>query len=89
MEKTITSLIEKNRDTPYIHKFRVLHIIKGDFQFIAKCFYSYKMMGFAEHHNLITDEQYGGCSQRMVQLVVLHKIMYHEFSHHTMRIRGR
>ena len=83
-KKTVTSLIEKKPGTPYIHKFRVLHIIEGDLQFLAKFFYSYKMMNYAEKHDLITDEQYGGRTQRMAQSVVLNKLMYYNISHQTL-----
>ena len=84
-KRTVTSLIEKKNGTPYIHKFRVLHIIEGDLQFLAKFFYSYKMMNYAETHHLITDEQYGGRNQRMAQSVVLNKIPPDS---HALRIHG-
>ena len=84
MKKTVTSLIEKKIGTPYIHKFRVLHIIEGDLQFISKFFYSYKMMRKAEDNGMITDEQYGGRKQRMAQSVVLNKLMYYNISHQTL-----
>ena len=74
-KRAVTSLIEKKSGTPYIHKFRVLHIIEGDIQFLAKFFYSYKMMHYAEKNELITDEQYGGRKGRMAQSVVLNKMI--------------
>ena len=83
-KKTVTSLIEKKPGTPFIHKFRVLHIIEGDLQFLARFFYSYKMMAYAEKNGLITDEQYGGRNRRMAQSVVLNKLMYYNISHQTL-----
>ena len=81
-KKTVTSLIEKS-GTPFIHKFRVIHIIEGDLQFLARLFYAKRIMRFAEENNLITDEQYGGRKNRMAQTAVLNKISYYNISHQT------
>ena len=64
-----------------IHKFRVIHIIEGDMQFIAQFFYAKKMMQFTERHGYITDEQYGSRKHRMAQSAVLNKIAYYKISH--------
>ena len=34
----------KKEGNPFIHKFRAIHIVEGDLQFIARYFYVYKMM---------------------------------------------
>ena len=38
----VSALIEKKTGTPYIHKFRVIHVVEGDLQFLSKYFYSLK-----------------------------------------------
>ena len=59
-KKTVTTLLEKKEGKPFIHKFRAIHIVEGDLQFVARYFYAYKMMKYAEDNNLISDAQYGG-----------------------------
>ena len=66
-KRTVTSLIEKKQGTPFIHKFRVIHIIEGDLQFLARFYYARQMMRYAEDNGLITDQQYGGRKGRMAQ----------------------
>ena len=53
---TVTALIEKKTGTPYLHKFRVIHVVEGDLQFLSKYFYSYRMMRNAESQKSITDK---------------------------------
>ena len=36
---TVTTLIEKDRDRPCIHRMRAIHIIESEEQFISKVFY--------------------------------------------------
>ena len=80
---THTTLLEKIPGNPWIHSLRAIHIVEGDLQFIAKYFYSVKMMKTAETKKLITDEQYGGRAQRMAQSAVIHKLLYYNISHQT------
>lgn len=56
----MTTLIEKEKGFPYIHRMRAIHIIEAEVQFLAKVHCVKKMMGVAESKNLITEEQYGG-----------------------------
>ena len=72
---------EKKTRSTLIHKFRAIHIVEGDLQFIAIFFYAHKMIRYAEQHGLITDEQYGGRKNRMAQSVVLNKFCYYNISH--------
>ena len=77
--------MEKKEGNPFIHKFRAIHIVEGDLQFIARYFYSYKMMKYAEEQGLISNEQYGGRKNRMAQSVVLNKLSYYNISHQTLQ----
>ena len=79
--KTVTTLLEKRTGSPFIHKFRAIHIVEGDLQFIARYFYAHKMITNAENQGLIGDEQYGGRRNRMAQSVVLNKLSYYNISH--------
>ena len=64
-KQTVTALIEKKTGSPLIHRFRVIHVIEGDIQFISRFFYAFQMMNKAETLNLITDQQYGGRRRRI------------------------
>ena len=79
--KTVTTLLEKRTGSPFIHKFRAIHIVEGDLQFIVRYFYAHKMITNAEKQGLIGDEQYGGRRNRMAQSVVLNKLSYYNISH--------
>jgi len=83
-KRTVTSLIEKKSGIPLIHKFRVIHIIEGDLQFLARFYYARQMMRYAEDNELITDQQYGGRQGRMAQSAVLNKIAYYNISHQSL-----
>ena len=77
---TITSLIEKVPGVPYIHKYRTIHIIESDIQFVSKHIYVLGMMKQAEKYNLITDQQYGGRNRRQCQSAFINKICYYDIS---------
>ena len=71
---TITSLIEKLQGQPFIHKYRTIHIIESDVQFVSKHRYVVGMMRQTEKCGLITDQQYGGRNRRQCQSAYLNKI---------------
>ena len=64
-KQTVTALIEKKTGSPLIHRFRVIHVIEGDIQFVSRFFYAFQMMNKAETLNLITDQQYGDRRRRI------------------------
>ena len=77
---TLCALIEKKSGKPFIHKYRTIHIIESDVQFISKQIYVLGMMRLAEKCNLITDQQYGGRNRRQCQSASLNKIAYYDLS---------
>ena len=77
----MTTLLEKKTGRPFIHKFRAIHIVEGDLQFIARYFYAHRMMKNAEERGLVSDEQYSGRKGRMAQSVVINKLCYYNISH--------
>ena len=77
---TVTTLIEKDTGTPFIHRMRAIHIIEAEVQFLAKNLYVTKLLRNAEQQNLLTDEQYGGRSRRQAQSAVLNKVLYYNLS---------
>lgn len=77
---TVTTLIEKDTGFPYIHRMHAIHIIEAEVQFLAKNLHITKLMRHAEKQQLITDEQYGGRSQRKAQSAVINKVLYYNLS---------
>ena len=81
---TVTTLIEKDDNLPYIHRMRSIHIVEAELQFFSKLIYVKKMMSEVERLNLITEEQYGGRSRRQALMVVVNKIMYYSITNQTL-----
>ena len=77
---TVTTLIEKNPGQPRIHRMRAIHIVEAELQFYSKSIYIQRMMKNAEVKNVITDEQYGGRSNRQAQSAVLNKVLYYDIT---------
>ena len=77
---TISTLIEKIEGKPYIHKYRTIHIIESDIQFLSKQVYVLGMMKMAEKFDLITDQQYGARNRRQCQSAYINKICYYDIS---------
>jgi len=77
-KKTLTTLICKESGNPYLHRFRPIHIIEAELQFISKYLWAKKMLNSAENNNLITDAQYGGRHGRQAQSSVLNTVLYYD-----------
>ena len=80
---TLCSLIEKISGKPFINKYRTIHIIESDIQFLSKQIYVLGMMRQAEKYKLINDQQYGGRNRRQCQSASLNKIAYYDLSRQT------
>ena len=77
---TLSTLIEKLNGKPYIHKYRTIHIIESDVQFLSKQIYVLGMMKLADGMGLITDQQYGARNRRQCQSAYINKICYYDIS---------
>ena len=81
-KKTITTLLCKDDNTPYIHRLRPIHIIEVELQFIAKNIWSKKLIQQAENKNLIIDSQYGGRKWNQAQSSVLNSVLMFDYHNH-------
>ena len=77
---TLSTLIEKINGKPYIHKYRTIHIIESDIQFLSEQIYVLGMMKLADDLGLITDQQYGARNRRQCQSAYINKICYYDIS---------
>ena len=74
-KKTITTVICKDDNTPYIHRLRPLHIVESELQFFSKIQWSYKLIHQAEHNKNISPSQYGGRKNKQAQSSVINTIL--------------
>ena len=74
-KKTITTVICKDDDTPYIHRLRPLHIVEAELQFFSKYQWSYKLINQAESLKNISPSQYGGRKNKQAQSSVINTII--------------
>ena len=74
-KKTITTVICKDDNTPYIHRLRPLHIVEAELQFFSKLQWSHHLIKQAEHLNHISPTQYGGRKNRQAQSSVINTIL--------------
>ena len=77
-KRTLTTLICKESGTPYLHRFRPIHIIEAELQFISKSIWAKKMINQAEKTQNVTDAQYGGRHGRQAQSSVLNTVLYYD-----------
>ena len=74
--------LEKDMNSPKIHRFRNIHLIEADLNFVMKIIWAKKLPRFFEEKKLLEDTQYGGRKRRRTQSVILNKI----FSYDSCRI---
>ena len=53
-------LQEKKLGLPLIYRFRTLHIVESDLNFVMRLVWGKEMMSWAESHEAINNNQYGG-----------------------------
>ena len=70
-----TTLLEKIPGFPKIHKFRTIHIIESDLNFVMRYIWGNEFMAHNEQNNSFHDNQYGGRKGRQPQSAILNKIL--------------
>ena len=78
-KKTVTALLCKDDNTPYIHRLRPIHIVEVELQFIAKLFWGNLLIKKAEKYGQLTDSQYGGRKSRQAQSSVLNSTITFDY----------
>ena len=74
-KKTITTVICKDDNTPFIHRLRPLHIVEAELQFFSKCQWSHKLIQQAEHLKNISPSQFGGRKNKQAQSSVITTVL--------------
>jgi hypothetical protein len=58
-QKVVNAMIEKIPNHPYIHKLRVIHLLKADYNLCLKAIFGRKLTWNCEEHNTLGDIQNG------------------------------
>jgi len=66
-------LLEKKEGNPFIHKFRTIHLIESDLNYVMRMVWGRELLKWAEKHNGINDNQYGGRKGVQAQSAALNK----------------
>ena len=56
----IGCLLEKVTGCPYIHKFRTIHVIESELNWVMRMLWGKEIMSWAEVHKALHNNQYGG-----------------------------
>ena len=70
------TLLEKDLGSPKIHRLRPIALVETELNCIAKAHWAQDLMNHIEKNHSITDDQYGGRSQRQAQSAVINKVLY-------------
>lgn len=68
-------LQEKKLGIPLIHRFHTLHLVESDLNFVMRLFWGKELMVWAESHDAISNNQYGGRKGVQAQSAALNKTL--------------
>ena len=68
-------LLEKLAGNPYIHKFRTIHLIESDLNYVMRKIWGRDFMKHNEALNTFHDNQYGGRKGRLPTSAILNKVL--------------
>jgi len=74
-KKVLGILLEKKEGQPTIHKFRTIHLIESDLNFIMRSVWGREVMSWAEKNSALNDNQYGGRKGVMAQSAAVNKTL--------------
>jgi len=74
-KRVVGVLMEKTRGKPTIHKFRTIHIIESDLNFVMRLLWGKSMMNWSEQNNALHENQYGGRKGIQAQSAALNKTL--------------
>ena len=77
-----TTLLEKVHGFPCIHKFRTIHIIESDLNYVMRSIRGREFMYHNEDNKPLHDSQYGGRRGRQPQSAILNKVLSLEIIRH-------
>jgi len=74
-KRVIGVLLEKTEGQPNIHKFRTIHLVESDLNFVMRLLWGKSLMKWGETNNAIHDNQYGGRKGIQAQSAALNKTL--------------
>jgi len=74
-KRVIGVLLEKTEGKPNIHKFRTIHLVESDLNFVMRLIWGKSMMRWSESNGAIHSNQYGGRKGIQAQSAALNKTL--------------
>ena len=74
-KRVIGVLLEKTKGKPTIHKFRTIHLVESDLNFVMRLLWGKSLMMWGEKNGAIHDNQYGGRKGIQAQSAALNKTL--------------
>ena len=74
-QNVVGILLEKIQGTPHIHKFRTIHLVESDFNFVLRSVWGRALMKHGEFHSAWNSNQYGGRKGCQGQSAALNKVL--------------
>jgi len=74
-QKVVGILLEKQEGLPYIHKFRTIHLVESDFNFVLRSIWGRSFMRHNEKMGSWNANQYGGRKGCQGQSAALNKVL--------------
>jgi len=74
-KRVIGVLLEKTEGKPTIHKFRTIHLVESDLNFVMRLLWGKTLMQWGEKNAAIHDNQYGGRKGIQAQSAALNKTL--------------
>ena len=68
-------LQEKTAGLPHLHRFRTLHIVESELNFVMRLIWGRELMAWADTNQALTDNQYGGRKGIQAQSATLNKTL--------------
>ena len=73
--RSVTILLEKSAGNPFIHKYRTIHLIESDLNFVMRKVWGRDFMRHNEIAETFHNNQYGGRKGRLPTSAILNKVL--------------
>jgi len=74
-QNVVGILLEKIEGKPHVHKFRTIHLVESDFNFVLRSIWGRALMKHGEFHSAWNSNQYGGRKGCQGQSAALNKVL--------------
>jgi hypothetical protein len=83
-QEAVTAMLEKDTGSPKLHRLRVTHLLKTDFNLLVKIIIARRFVWHGEKHGAFGEAQAGGRPGRSANDIILQKELTHNLAHRTL-----